>query len=57
MLKIKWEHPLIGCNANFMGMAWGMAIPMTIMEDQMKKYFPFQYQMLKDMQAAMEQGR
>ena len=57
MIEIKWDRPATIGNPAFMGMALAMAAQKTIMEANMKKYFPIQYRMMKTMQADMEKNQ
>ncbi len=57
MKKLDWGHPLMMGSPLTMGLSYQMAAQKTIIEANMKKYFPFQYRMMKAMQAAMEKGR
>jgi hypothetical protein len=41
-------------NASFMGPVWGLAIQKTLMEAHMKKYFPLQYRMLKNLEKRLQ---
>ena len=49
MKDIKWEHPLAGANPYFMRFCWQSAIFNTLVEGNMKKYFPLQYAMMKSL--------
>ena len=55
MFKINYGSPAI-LNPQVIALGSQMAIIQLHMEANMKKYFPFQYQMMKAMQAAMEKG-
>ena len=43
MKDIDWNHPKYAANPALMAEAWKMAMVTTIMEANMKKYFPYTF--------------
>ncbi len=54
MKKIGWGSPAATGNPAFMGLAWAMAAQKLIIESNMKKYFPIQYRMMKNLEKQLE---
>jgi hypothetical protein len=55
-MKIKFESPAISGNTGMMALWAMMEAQKVIMEANLKKYMPLQYQMMKSMREAMERG-
>ena len=47
MNDINWNHPKYAANPLLMGMAWQAAMMQSVIEGNMQKYYPLQYQAMQ----------